>query len=137
MAGEQKILGAARMALLALAISIAGGVPAALADGSPELTGNWARDDGTTRMEISSCGAEFCAVNTWVKDPNGKEKVGDKLILTLKPVSSSELQGQAYDVRRQAHYKMTITFEGGTAMQTSGCVLLGIICKNADWTRLD
>jgi uncharacterized protein (DUF2147 family) len=98
------------------------------------LTGNWARDDGTVRMEILPCGGDYCATNTWVKDPNGDEKVGDKLILKLQPASGSVLQGQAYDVRRKATYKMTITLQGAS-MQTNGCVLLGIVCKSAGWTR--
>ena len=100
------------------------------------LSGNWARNDGATRMVIAPCGGAFCATNDWVKDPGGKEKVGDRLVLKLKPVSSSVFQGQAYDVRRQMTYKITLTLQG-KAMRTSGCVLLGIICKNADWTRID
>jgi uncharacterized protein (DUF2147 family) len=123
---------------LAVAVTLTvamAGAPAAHADTNSGLTGKWARDDGTTRIAISPCGADLCAVNTWVKDPAGSEKVGDKLILTLKPVSSSVLQGQAFDVRRQAHYKVTITLTGGKAMRISGCVLLGIICKDASWTR--
>jgi uncharacterized protein (DUF2147 family) len=71
-----------------------------------------------------------------VKDPNGSEKIGDRLVMTLQPESGSKLQGEAYDVRRQAHYKMTITLDGKT-MQTSGCVLLGIVCKSVGWTRMD
>jgi uncharacterized protein (DUF2147 family) len=127
MAGRWKFLGAACLVILPLVASA--GDPA-----SGGLLGNWARDDGSTRIAISPCGADLCAVNTFVKDPNGKEKVGDKLILTLKPVSGSELQGPAFDVRRQMHYKMTITMTGNE-MQTSGCVFLGILCKKASWTR--
>lgn len=111
-------------------------MPVAFADTYSGLTGNWSRDDGTTRITISPCGSDFCAVNTWVKDPNGKEKVGDKLVLTLQPETGSKLAGQAYDVRRQSHYKMTITLSGNT-MQTSGCVLLGIVCKSVGWARTD
>jgi uncharacterized protein (DUF2147 family) len=99
------------------------------------LTGNWARNDGAVRMAIVQCGGNFCATNTWVKDPNGSEKVGDELVMTLQPASSSVLQGQAYDVRRKATYKITVTLEGGTGLQTSGCILLGIVCKSAQWTR--
>lgn len=69
-------------------------------------------------------------------DPKGKESVGDELILTLKPASGTRLKGQAYDVRRQMSFSMTITLQP-TAMRTSGCVLLGLVCKNAGWTRLN
>jgi uncharacterized protein (DUF2147 family) len=130
MTGSLKFLAAS-----SLAITLAT-MPIALADGTASLTGNWARDDGSVRMTVSPCGSNLCAVNTWVKDPNGSEKVGDRLVMTLQPESGSKLQGEAYDVRRQAHYKMTITLDGKT-MQTSGCVLLGIVCKSVGWTRMD
>jgi len=99
-----------------------------------QLTGNWTRDDGAVRIKIAPCGANLCAVNTWVKNPNGKEHVGDELILTLQPVSDSVLKGQAYDVRRKMQFNMTITVQSAS-MRTSGCVVLGIVCKSVDWSR--
>ena len=78
---------------------------------TPGWTAIGARDDGATRITISECGSAFCAVNTWVGDPNGKEKVGDKLVLNVTPTSSTEFQGQGYDVRRQMTFKMTITVQ--------------------------
>ena len=122
---------------LLLSFFILSGMPAPLlASSGPEnqLLGNWARDDGGTRIKIVPCGANFCATNTWVKDPNGKEHVGDELILTVKPVSNSVLKGQAYDVRRKMEFTMTITLQA-SSMRTSGCVLLGAICKNAGWSK--
>ncbi len=100
------------------------------------LTGNWARNDGATRMAIAPCGANLCATNNWVKNPNGRERAGDQLVLNITPGSGSVYKGQAYDVRRQRSYKITITLQGNT-MRTTGCVLLGIICKNADFTRIN
>jgi uncharacterized protein (DUF2147 family) len=106
---------------------------AATAPGS-QLTGNWARGDGNVRIKIVPCGANFCATNTWVKNPKGKEHVGDELILSLQPASGSVLKGQGYDVRRKMKFSMTITLQP-TSMRTSGCVLLGVVCKTADWSR--
>lgn len=106
----------------------------ALADGQSGLTGNWARDDGTVRMRIGPCGADLCAVNTWVKASDSKERVGDKLILMLAPISPSEFQGQAHDVRRQMTYKITLALQG-SGLSTTACVLYGIICKSVGWTR--
>jgi uncharacterized protein (DUF2147 family) len=120
-----------RIGLLALGL-----LPELAWAGGGGMVGDWARDDGTTRIAISQCGSALCAVNTWVKDPNGKEKVGDKLVLKVAPVSSTEFQGQAYDVRRQMTFKMTITVQDNS-MKTSGCVLLGVVCKDADWRRTD
>jgi uncharacterized protein (DUF2147 family) len=107
---------------------------AAAAGTNPPLTGNWARDDGTARIAITPCGANFCAVNTWVQNPAGKERVGDELILA--PAAQGPMKFQAYDVRRKLHFSMTITLTGN-AMRTSGCVFLGLVCKSAGWTRLN
>lgn len=118
-----------RIGLAALLLS-----PLAAQADTPSPTGNWLRANGKVRIAVTQCGTNFCAVNTWVKDPQGNEKVGDRLILTVKPVSDSEYQGQAYDERRQMTYKVTITLQGND-MTTSGCVLLGIICRSTSWTR--
>ncbi len=127
-------LGYACLGLFILASS-AFVLPAAAA---PEnaLTGNWARNDGEVQMVIATCGSALCATNTKVNDPSGEQRVGDRLVLKLTPLSSSVFQGQAYDVRRQKTYKITITVQG-TTLNTTGCVLLGIVCKGADWTRIN
>jgi uncharacterized protein (DUF2147 family) len=102
--------------------------------GPESLTGDWAREDGAAQIAIVACGQQFCATNTWVRNTSGSERVGDELILTVKPGSSSELHGQAYDLRRKATYKITIRLQSNT-MNISGCVFLGIVCKNANWER--
>jgi len=120
----------AALAILSLGTTQAGAEPL------QNLTGNWSRNDGGTRIAIAPCGANLCAINTWVQNPNGKEKRGDELILTPQPATSPAFKFQAYDVRRKLDFKMTITIQG-TAMHTCGCVLLGIVCKGADWTRMN
>lgn len=107
-----------------------------LATAGVDPIGNWLRDNGTVRMAVTQCGANYCAVNTWVKRPDGPEKIGDKLILTVKPGSGNVYQGTAYDVRRQRTYRMTITLQGDS-METTGCVLFGILCKSTGWKRIN
>lgn len=101
----------------------------------PQPTGNWIRTSGTVEIAVSRCGSHYCAVNTWVKRPDGPEKKGDRMILTVRPVSSDEFKGTAYDVRRHLTYRMTILFEGDI-MKTSGCILLGIVCRSTSWIRV-
>ena len=108
----------------------------AFADGMQDLTGGWARDDGTVKINIAPCGSNYCAVNTFVTISDTKEHVGDKLILTLKSDSLSEFKGEAYDVRRQKSYAVTITLQG-KAMNISGCILAGILCKSAGYTQIN
>jgi uncharacterized protein (DUF2147 family) len=96
--------------------------------------GVWTRRDGGTRIQITPCGSNLCAVNTWVRDPQGNEKVGDTLVLTLTPASPSVMQGKAYDQRRQMTYSMTMTFDP-VGMTTHGCIVFGLLCKTAEWAR--
>jgi uncharacterized protein (DUF2147 family) len=100
----------------------------------PNPIGAWTREDGGTRIQIEPCGTNLCAINTWVRDPQGSEKVGDTLVLTLVPASPSVLKGKAYDQRRQMTYSMTMTFDP-EGMKTHGCVVFGLVCKTAEWTR--
>ncbi len=103
----------------------------------PSPIGEWVRADGSTKIDITKCGQDYCALNIWVRNPNGAEKLGDKLEMTLAPaVSPDILKGSAYDVRRQMHYAMTMNLEGAH-MRTRGCVLFGFICKSAQWNRVN
>jgi uncharacterized protein (DUF2147 family) len=120
--------------LVLISAAMAGG---AFAAGSPDtgLLGNWARGDGNVRIHIARCGGKFCAVNTWVRDTTSGEAVGDRLIMTLQPKSPSALDGEAHDVKRDLTYSMGISLDGAK-MTTQGCVLIGVVCKTASWTRL-
>jgi uncharacterized protein (DUF2147 family) len=100
----------------------------------PDISGEWMRSDGTTRVNIAACGSQICAVNTWVKDAADGEQVGDRLVMTLEPHGASRLVGAAFDVRRRLNYSLDITVER-QSMLTRGCVIKGIVCKTMHWTR--
>jgi uncharacterized protein (DUF2147 family) len=102
---------------------------------TPDPVGDWQRDDGESRIRIAPCGAALCATNIWVGDPNGREKVGDTLVLSLKPKSDSELDGDAYDRRRDMTYSMHMSVSR-TALSTRGCILVGLICRRATWKHV-
>ena len=103
----------------------------------PSPQGLWARGDGKARVEIAPCGADLCAVNTWIKQGIKDEKVGDKLVMTVKPGKSGIWTGKAFDPQRNLSYKLTITVASASTMTTAGCILGGLLCKNMGWTRLD
>lgn len=105
-----------------------------LASTGPDISGNWLRTDGTARIRITSCGAQICAINTWIKDTIRDEKVGDQLVMTLEPRGESNLSGAAFDVRRNRSYSIDITVDRNT-MQTHGCLIKGIVCKTMSWHR--
>ena len=98
------------------------------------LQGDWARGDGKARVRMEPCGADLCAVNTWIRPGVRDEKVDDRLIMTLKNDGSARWTGQAYDPQRRLTYRLTITADARN-MTTTGCVLGGLICKGMHWTR--
>lgn len=100
-----------------------------------DIMGSWMRQDGATRIDIAPCGTSICAINTWVRDPSGSEKVGDTLVMTLAPDKAGAMSGHALDVRRDMTFSMDISL-AAPGMRTRGCTLMGILCKSAEWVRV-
>ncbi len=105
----------------------------AASDASP--FGLWARGDGKAKVRVQPCGAQICAVNTWVREGTRGEKAGDKLVMQVKPDDPGRWSGTAFDPQRDRTYRLTMTVSD-RSMMVRGCVLAGIVCKNMDWTRL-
>lgn len=99
------------------------------------LEGNWARGDGKAKVRIEPCGDDICAINTWIRPGVSDEKVGDRLVMTIKPDGAGKWIGKAFDPQRRMTYRMSIDV-AATTMTTHGCVLGGLLCKNMAWTRL-
>lgn len=117
-----------------LAMSMMAGLAASPAFASSELTsGVWARGDGAAKIRISPCGEALCAINIWIRNP-GSEKVGDRLVLNVRPTAPGVFEGSAYDPQRNLHLTSRITLNGNR-MTTNGCVLGGILCRSVSWTR--
>ena len=95
--------------------------------------GVWLRDDGNARVEFAPCDDKLCATNLWIRDTSNGEEVGDKLVMTLQPKSSTTLVGTAYDRKRDRSYSLTITLGNGS-MTTRGCIIAGLLCKQVNWT---
>jgi uncharacterized protein (DUF2147 family) len=110
-------------------------VPAAAATaGSDDIFGNWARDDGAARVKVANCGGNICATNTWIKDPaRQNEKIGDRLIFTIKAVND-EWSGTAYDPQRRLKFSAKLK-ANGERMVTTGCMLGGLLCRSTHWTK--
>ena len=97
--------------------------------------GTWARGDGNARVRIAPCGSAICATNLWIKDPKSSEKVGDKLIMKLKPKGDNVLSGEAYDPQRKMSYAMEMRVTK-SSLSTRGCIVGGLLCKSVSWSRL-
>ena len=105
----------------------------ALAAETPFL-GNWARGDGKTRIRVEPCGAAFCGVNTWVRPGVSGEKVGDTLVVHVKPAEAGHWSGTAFDRRRKETYTMKVHV-ANNHMTTQGCVMGGLVCQSMHWKR--
>jgi len=108
---------------------------AVLTTDTSALQGEWARGDGKAKVRMEPCGADLCAINTWIKPGVRDEKVDDRLVMTLGKDGAMRWTGKAYDPQRKLTYRITITADAGS-MTTTGCVLGGLICKGMHWTRL-
>jgi uncharacterized protein (DUF2147 family) len=96
--------------------------------------GDWARSDGKTRIHVASCGAEVCARNTWVRHGVSGEKVGDRLILKVKPAGAGHWSGSAFDPQRKQDYAINVRV-ADKHMTTRGCVMGGFMCQSMNWNR--
>ena len=123
-------LGFASVAAIGL-LALVGGVSSAAAD---ITTGVWLRADGLAQVRVQPCGQALCAVNVWIKNP-GDEKVGDRLVLNVKPVKPGLMEGAAFDPQRNLRFSSKITYSD-TSMTTSGCVLGGLLCRSVSWSKV-
>jgi uncharacterized protein (DUF2147 family) len=132
-------LGLARMILrvgeLAGVLLMLGAEGAAFA-GEPPYVGHWARGDGKTHIRVEPCGGSVCGVNTWVRPGTTSEKVGDRLVLKIRPAGASHWTGSAFDPQRNEHYTVRVKVDD-RRMTTDGCVMGGLMCQSMSWTRLE
>ena len=116
-----------------LLISLFASSMPASAQQAPDPSGVWMRDDGNARVRIAPCGSNICATNLWIGDTSGGEEPGDRLVMSLEAQSSDTLAGQAYDEKRDRTYSITLKV-AESRLETRGCVLGGILCRNVSWT---
>ena len=119
-------------ALVVSAAVLAASIPDALAG---DAKGDWARDNGASKIRIASCSGEaLCGSIVWLRDPSGPAKLGQQVFFDMKPKSENVWTGTAFNPEDGKTYsgKMTLS---GDHLVTAGCVLGGLICKSISWTR--
>jgi uncharacterized protein (DUF2147 family) len=121
-----------RTAAALVALMTIGASSVAFADQT--YLGDWARADGKTKIHVAGCGASVCARNTWVKHGSG-EKVGDRLILKVKPAGAGHWSGNAIDPQRKQNYAINVRVTD-RHMTTRGCVMGGFVCESMGWNRM-
>ncbi|PPQ33335.1 hypothetical protein CCR94_02115 [Rhodoblastus sphagnicola] len=98
-----------------------------------DITGEWKRTDGKSRIRMANCGGAICGSITWLRDANSPAHVGQQVFFGLKP-SDGGWAGSALNPEDGKTYDGKVTLSGAS-MTTSGCVLGGLICKSVTWTR--
>jgi uncharacterized protein (DUF2147 family) len=110
-------------------------------------SGTYLSETGETRVRIAKCGAAFCgtivAVQGEAKDVNNEDPqkrtrnlVGVQMISNIQPAGEA-FTGSLYNYKDGKTYTGKMSFKGGNAMQLSGCVLGGLICKSQTWTKVN
>jgi uncharacterized protein (DUF2147 family) len=99
-----------------------------------DVTGEWAQADGESKVRFSACGPAICGVLTWLKDPNGPAKLGERVFYDMKPSGEGTWSGKAFNPDDGKEYtgKMSLS---GDKLTTAGCVFGGLICKSYQWSR--
>ncbi len=100
-----------------------------------DVIGEWARDDGKSKVRFTHCGGgAVCGSVTWLRDADSPAKVGQQVFFDMKPSGDATWAGSAFnpDDGRTYSGKMTLS---GDHLNTAGCILGGLICKSVDWSR--
>ncbi len=100
-----------------------------------DATGLWLRDTGGSQVRISPCGDALCGSISWLKELSDVARVGQRVFYDMKPQGGATWKGTAFNPEDGKTYSGTMKLSGDT-LTTAGCVLGGLICKSAHWTRV-
>lgn len=113
---------------------------------SPEPTGTWLSQSGETRIRIAKCGSVYCGIivsSSHAKDANNPDPklrdrnlVGVQMISDLKPASDG-YAGQLYNPQDGKTYAGKLKVTAPNALQLSGCVFGGLICRAQTWSKVN
>ena len=128
-----------RTAIIAalLAASIAGA-----AEARSPIEGRWKK--GNLQIDIRPCGRTLCGtvVKASAKQQaraergSGTELIGARLIKDIRPTGPGSYKARVFVADRNMHASGKIRQMSPNRLQVSGCVL-AVICKSANWTRVN
>jgi uncharacterized protein (DUF2147 family) len=109
-------------------------------------SGTYLSETGETRVRIAKCGQAYCgtilSVQGEAKDVHNpdaslknRDLVGIQMISDIRPAPDG-FTGKLYNYKDGRTYTGKMTF-AGKAMQLSGCVLGGLICRSQTWAKLN
>jgi uncharacterized protein (DUF2147 family) len=118
---------------------------AAVPASAQDAKGTWLSQSGETRIKIDSCGAQLCGTVVWqqtpgmdVNNPDAAKRnrpiVGLRMISGMKASAGGEWTGELYNFQDGKTYTGKMKLTGG-ALELSGCVMGGLVCRAQTWTK--
>ncbi len=144
------------MKFLRTATLAAGLLGASLGTGlAADPMGTWHTEEGKATVRIAACGPALCGTIISLKEANdpgtGKPKtdknnvdqslrsrpmIGVLVVLGMKPSgSANKWSGQVYNAEDGKTYSGSLTLQDANTIKLEGCILGGLACKAATWTR--
>jgi uncharacterized protein (DUF2147 family) len=142
-----KFLRTATIAAALLGVSLGTGLAA-------DPMGTWHTEEGKATVRIAACGPAVCGTIISLKDANddtGKPKtdknnadaglrsrpmIGVQVVLGMKPSgTANKWAGQVYNAEDGKTYSGSLTLQDANTIKLEGCILGGLVCKAATWTR--
>jgi uncharacterized protein (DUF2147 family) len=143
-----KLLRIATIAAVLLGLSLGTGLAA-------DPMGTWHTEEGKAVVRIAACGPALCGTIVSLKEVNdpdtGKPKtdknnadsslrnrpmIGVQIVLGMKPSgTANKWSGQVYNAEDGKTYSGSLTLQDANTIKLEGCILGGLVCKAATWTR--
>ena len=125
--------------LFAAALSVA--VPAAAA--SP-IEGLWRNPKGTVTVRIAPCGPQYCGkvvaasakARKDAAESGTRDLVGTTILSGMTPTGHNRWKGRVFLPKARRHATGTFRLTAPSRMTVHGCIL-GILCKDQNWTKVD
>ena len=97
--------------------------------------GTWTRPSTGSQIAFYDCGGKLCAKVASVKDKSKQDTVGKVIMTGAAKSGNNTWKGDLLNLEDGKTYTGTVTLEGPKALNLTGCVLGGIICKGETFTK--
>ena len=110
------------------------------------LEGHWENPKHTTVVDVRMCGQEpeYCAVvlKASAKTQENARKGGTMHfigteILRVHPAGEGAFRGTAFDPESNRHVDATVRMVGPGIMELRGCAMMGLVCQEQVWTKVN
>ena len=128
----KSILAKAALILVAATVPVMAAAQAA-------IEGKWANPKHSVVVNVSRCGDAYCGTVIWASAKNRERGTtpGTRVLSDLRPAGDGIYKGSAFEPKRQMRGSATVRQVNPNVMIVKGCAVLGVICKEQRWTRVN